>query len=222
MNLSSLKKQQGAVLAFSLVMLLLLTLAGTRMIQQNKQQLEMAGNTRLSAQKFSDSEGFLADAKNQINSSLMPQHIDPTGLAVNNSAHQCIPTTGTFKQNIGLAQVIPNSTVTILSVKCFGIVNPVTQVISSIQTCSTYNEGTGKVTCKTNTDCKTIDDAIADFTASTDICYQDYDPQADKPNSSEIIKGKCPKEVYNIKVIATDADGTTRQIISDHVVGCGS
>lgn len=211
------KKQNGAVLAFSLVMLLLLTLAGTRMIQQNKQQLEMANNARLLTQAFADGEGFLADAKNTINT--WTQHIDPTGLAINSKIHQCLPT-NTFKQDIGLAQAI-NSTKKILSVRCFGVEDPATGLPKSIQECSSYDETTGKVTCKGNTDCKTVDDAIAAFSASTDICYQDYDPQADNPNSSEVVLGKCPKEVYKIKVIAQDAYGTTREIISDHVVGCG-
>lgn len=211
------KRQKGAVLAFSLVMLLLLTLAGTRMIQQNKQQLEMANNMRLVTQAFANAEGYVNDAKNTIN--ILPQHIDPTGLAINDKQHQCRPTT-TFKQNIGLSQAI-NSSKIILSVRCFGVEDPVTKLPKSIQECSSYDESTGKVTCKGNTDCRTIDDAITAFSASTDICYQDYDPQADNPNSSTVVLGKCPKEVYKIKVVSTDTYGTTREIISDHVVGCG-
>ena len=218
------KKQHGAVLAFSLVMLLLLTLAATRMIQQNKQQLEMANNARLSAQAFADGEGFLANAKNIINE--WDQHIDSTDLAINHSAHQCVPTANTFKQNIGLAQVLISDSenkpiLTILSVTCFGIVDPTTGFPKIIQECNSYNESTKKVTCKNNTDCKSVDDAIAAFTESSDICYQDYDPQVNNENATVIVTGKCPKEVYKIKAVATDAYGTTREIISDHVVGCG-
>ncbi len=66
MKFHNFKKQRGAVLAFSLVMLLLLTLAGTRMIQQNKQQLAMANNMRISAQEFANAESILANAKTQI------------------------------------------------------------------------------------------------------------------------------------------------------------
>lgn len=54
-----LSKQQGAVLAFSLVMLLLLTLLGVSMIQQNRQQLIMSGNTRQQNQVFADAETAL-------------------------------------------------------------------------------------------------------------------------------------------------------------------
>jgi hypothetical protein len=258
------KKQNGAVLAFSLVMLLLLTLAGTRMIQQNKQQLEMANNARLLTQAFADGEGFLADVKNTINISEAHDNyyglpiddiekckelyfepyfdpIDPningclklektkpngTMLPINNKQHQCKPILfkkntddkGTFKQNIGLAQAI-NSTQIILSVRCFGLKDSEGNV--RIQECSSYDETTGKVTCNGNTDCKTVDDAIAAFSAS-DICYQDYDPQVKYPDeTAPIVTGKCPKEVYTIKAISTDTYGTTREIISDHVVGCG-
>ncbi len=63
MNNPKFKQQRGAVLAFSLVMLLLLTLAGTRMIQQNKQQLAMANNMRLSAQEFANAESILPNPK---------------------------------------------------------------------------------------------------------------------------------------------------------------
>ena len=66
MKFHNFKKQRVAVLAFSLVMLLLLTLAGTRMIQQNKQQLAMANNMRVSTQEFANAESILANAKTQI------------------------------------------------------------------------------------------------------------------------------------------------------------
>jgi Tfp pilus assembly protein PilX len=59
-------KQQGAVLAFSLVMLLLLTLVGVSMIQQNKQQLMMAGNMRQQNQVFASVESELSSAEPYI------------------------------------------------------------------------------------------------------------------------------------------------------------
>ncbi len=71
-------KQRGAVLAFSLVMLLLLTITGTRMIQQNKMQLQIVGNARLSAQEFANAESLLVAAKKSIQ---------------NNYATQCVNTT---------------------------------------------------------------------------------------------------------------------------------
>lgn len=217
-------RQNGAVLAFCLVMLLLLTLAGTRMIQQNKQQLEIANSMRQSTQQFANAEGLLAEAKNVINAKAV--HIDPTGTAINNSEHQCVPT-NSFKQNILLAgttafdnnALLSGGNAIILKVRC--------KSESGLeQVCSSYETGTlkckptsGDVACSG----ETIDSVtIAKFNLAADICYQDYDPQADNPNSDAIVKGKCPKEIYTIQAISTDVNGTTRKIVSDHVVGCGS
>lgn len=238
----NLKSQRGAVLAFCLLMLLLLTLAGTRMIQQNKQQLEIAGNTRLLTQEFANAEGLLAEAKNVINDN--PAHVDSSGTAINNSAHQCEPTAD-FKQNILLAGV------TIMSVRC-------KSDDGTEQVCSSY-DGVKTVCKDTTIACNTISDAIAQFNAPTDICYQDYDPQCNEdlsttnnprcknvtptpddtnktcsdnfiykeatqaePSKCIYPPPSCPKEIYTIQVISTNLNGTTRQIVSDHVVGCGS
>ncbi len=217
-------KQNGAVLAFCLVMLLLLTLAGTRMIQQNKQQLEIANSMRQATQQFANAEGLLAEAKNEINTKAA--HIDPTGTAINNSEHQCVPTSS-FKQNIFLAgtaafdnnALLSGGKALILKVRC-------KNESGTEQVCSSYETGTLK--CKPTSgdvDCtgETIDSVtMAKFNLSADICYQDYDPQADNPNSDVIVKGKCPEEIYTLQAISIDANGTTRKIVSDHVVGCGS
>lgn len=59
-------KQRGAVLAFTLVMLLLLTLVGVSMIQQNKQQLMMAGNTQQQNQALANVDKVLSFAETYI------------------------------------------------------------------------------------------------------------------------------------------------------------
>lgn len=246
------KKQRGAVLAFCLVMLLLLTLAGVRMIQQNKQQLEMANSMRLATQQFANAEGLLAEAKNVINKhSAHTDHIDENGVlrdesgtAINDSAHQCTPT-ASFKQNILLAgtelfkdEPILNETTSgglpraaILAVRCKND-NGVEQI------CSSYDSISKTVTCQSKSEdftCTgvTIDATnIQKFNSNDDLCYQNYDPQSSDDNAACNVtpppswcttpERKCPKEIYTIQVIATDAYGTTRQINSDHVVGCGS
>ncbi len=58
--------QHGAVLIFSLVMLLLLTLAGVSMIQQNKQELAMTGNTLEQTKSLARAETDLATAQRLI------------------------------------------------------------------------------------------------------------------------------------------------------------
>lgn len=246
------KTQNGAVLAFSLVMLLLLTLAATRMIQQNKQQLEISNNARLLTQEFANAEGFLANVKNLINSGAvidggMPQHIDPTGTPINSNAHQCVQLSS-YKQNIGLAGPIPiaNGTATILSVSCLSSAGTTkcTDYVGNKLTCYPKSAGASGVDCST----KTIDEIANLFDDPTDVCYQPYDPTCSNPNAGSdpavtastnseenynpnprcrltppnpLPPPSCPKEVYKIQVISNVA-GATREIISDHVVGCGT
>lgn len=266
------KSQHGAVLAFCLVMLLLLTLAGTRMIQQNKQQLEMANSSRLLTQEFANAEGVLANAKNQIN--LDPAHIDSDpDVAPSNPAHQCVPT-NTGKQNTllpGLVNGAPGST--ILSTACIATSGATVKCVTYSAgklTCYPKSGGTAGVDCTGKTvaeitalfdkSCPSYDTATKKFTCGDnpidddctnqtvlkraemcdqrlkesdsplsyryDMCYQVYDPQCNyETDNNPTCTGfppRCPKEIYTIQVISTDANGTTRQIVSDHVVGCGS
>ncbi len=58
--------QCGAVLIFSMIMLLLLTLASVSMIQQNKQELAMTGNILDQTASFAGSEAELGAAEKLI------------------------------------------------------------------------------------------------------------------------------------------------------------
>ncbi len=145
------KSQCGAVLAFVLVMLLLLTLVGTRAIQQNKQQLDLANNARLQAQEFANAESKLAQAKNLINA--YPAHdnsySDPvlgiyfditSQLAITATKHQCTPlrTNKPYRQDIMPAGAIQNlQGAYIIESKCMSL-------DGYIRLCSTYDETTGK------------------------------------------------------------------------------
>lgn len=242
----NIKSQRGAVLAFSLVMLLLLTLAATRMIQQNKQQLEMANNARLLTQEFANSEGVLADAQNIINTN--PAHIDPsaTPLPPSEPNHQCVPISDVYKQHILPAGVINNSA-KILTASCLSSTGTTkcTDYVGTTLTCYPKSAGAS------GTDCtgKTIDEIAALFSDPTDACYQPYDPTCSNPNGGSdpnitnssnpdnnynpnprcrltpptpLPPPSCPKEIYKIQVISTSDNGATREIISDHVVGCGT
>jgi Tfp pilus assembly protein PilX len=62
----SISHQRGAVLAFSLVMLLLLTLVSVSMIQHNKQELAMTGNTLQQTKTLASAESELAQAQQLI------------------------------------------------------------------------------------------------------------------------------------------------------------
>lgn len=216
------------------------------MIQQNKQQLTMAVNTRDQTQKFSNAETLLADAKNTLNTNAA--HSDPTLTEIGNRAHQCVPT-ASFKQDIGLADSIVETVsvkVRILAASCMSAVGVITK-------CTSYNPTTATRTCYplgVGENCTTkTPTQIADlFTNATDVCYQPYDPLCTNPNSGSnpsittslnpadnynpnprcrlsppnpLPPPSCPKEIYTIQVISTE-NGTTREIISDHVIGCGT
>ena len=288
------KKQNGAVLAFCLVMLLLLTLAGTRMIQKNKQQLEMANSARLLTQEFANAEGVLADTQSIINGST-PLEGTTFALAHNNfytpddgyfpidtkikiddprkewrDRHQCRPT-AKLNQNIGLPGTI-NSSATILSVSCRSNKTSVNHtcieyfpnVIPANRFRYTCYLGRGVVSDTTvGVDCTEVVNDIkngrkdmdamttiflpdSSLDASGNVCYQPYDPNPDDDNPDPTKRSctinpnnpgcfepklpendprlipKCPKEVYKIYVRSTDTNNTTREIVSDFVVACGS
>ncbi len=60
------KRQHGAVLIFSLVMLLLITLVGVNMIQQNRLQFMMAANMQGQTTLFASAENILELAESYI------------------------------------------------------------------------------------------------------------------------------------------------------------
>lgn len=236
MKLRHLKKQSGAILAFSLVMLLLLTLAGTRMIQQNKQQLQMAGNTRLLTQAFADAEGVLEDAKDIVLTD--PSHQDPTSsptqpIEINAKEHQCTPIPVLYRQQLLLAgKLLIDRTMPDNRSAKAQIVGTWCADTSGIPTqkCTSYDETTQKLTCHLdsgNVDCtgKTIE-AVASLFSIGDDCYQHYDPTCADDNylgnSCSPKPPKCPVEVYAIRAISQSANGTTREIISSKQVKCGT
>ncbi len=73
--------QRGAVLVFSLIMLLLLTLVSVSMIQQNKQELAMAGNAIEQNKSLARAETDLASAQvliyhTRLNPASIPAYSD--------------------------------------------------------------------------------------------------------------------------------------------------
>jgi len=107
--------QRGAVLIFSLIMLLLLTLVSVSMIQQNKQELAMTGNAL-------DQTKTLASAETQLK--LAEQSIDKTRYALTNlgdaipddhkcdSSHKIIEGTTVSNSTVMKVYCNKNSTVT--------------------------------------------------------------------------------------------------------------
>ncbi len=77
----SLNGQQGAVLIFILVMLVLLTLVNVSMIQQNKTQLTITSNVGEQVKTFSRAEMALNVAESMIEAQRKPYKDDPTKLS---------------------------------------------------------------------------------------------------------------------------------------------
>lgn len=230
------KSQRGAVLAFCLVMLLLLTIAGTRMIQQNKQQLAMANNARLLTQEFANAEGVLAEAENLVETD--PAHADPTTTpapAIYADNHQCTPIDTVFRQQVLLAgKVLVNKTLASGTV----VRSEITEASCSdkngglVQKCTSYDYKTGDVTCypggiATNCTGKTIKE-VADLFSVADACYQHYDPMCDDNayfdahGQCTIKPPLCPVETYKIRAVSSNPSGAEREVVRGKQIKCGT
>jgi|GEM_PF-2203785 len=64
--IKNLYSQQGAVLVFTLLLLLLITLLGVNMVQQNRTQFMIAENSQSQTTNFSQAENTLQSAENYI------------------------------------------------------------------------------------------------------------------------------------------------------------
>ena len=137
-----------------------------------------------------------------------------------------------YTQQIGLAGPVAGvNGATILSVSC--------KSSTQFKQCTSYDKTTSKLTCHPasgDVDCtgKSMAEVAALFSdAINDICYQPYDPQCAEdvnitinprcmPVPPAILPlPQCPKEIYKIDVVSS-GNGATREIISDHVIGCGT
>lgn len=106
--------QRGAVLIFSLIMLLLLTLVSVTMIQQNKQELTMTGNVLDQTKSFASAETELGLAEKVITTvrttgapALTPINAcnGNTTTQANVSATPFFPTSGTSTGNATITAI---------------------------------------------------------------------------------------------------------------------
>lgn len=244
-----LKSQRGAVLAFCLVMLTLLTIAGTRMIQQNKQQLEMANSMRLATQEFANAEGGLQEAENIIENHA--SHQDPTTPptpSLYDDNHQCTPIPDDFKQQILVAgTVLVNKTLDngttikaqIIESSCADKTGSIVQKCTSYDynaatvTCFPSDKGTDGIECtdkiSATYDSEATLKAVATLFSSPDnACYQHYDPLCENDSYYDthgvcsIKPPKCPVETYKIRTVSTSQNGTQRELIRGKQIKCGT
>lgn len=248
---SAIKKQHGAVLAFCLVMLLLLTITGTRMIQQNKQQLEIANSARLLTQEFANTEGGLQEAEFELENH--PAHQDPTStpteyVDIYDEKHLCTPIVDDFKQQI----MIAGTTLVDKTLKSGTILK--SQIIESscsdkegeiVQKCTSYDYKSTTLTCfpiDKGEDGEVCSDKIsvtydsvatfkaiaALFSASDNYCYQHYDPVWEdddyyNTHGTYFIKPpRCPVVTYKIRTVSTSPNGTQRELITGKQIKCAT
>ncbi|MCK9394653.1 MAG: PilX N-terminal domain-containing pilus assembly protein [Methylobacter sp.] len=109
--------QRGAVLIFSLIMLLLLTLVSVSMIQQNKQELAMTGNTLQQTKSLASAETELKLAEQAIDTARL-NPANPTDRTCNSSGasqvnqNQTILTTATGTSTITAVYCLRGTTET--------------------------------------------------------------------------------------------------------------
>jgi hypothetical protein len=204
------------------------------MIQQNKQQLEMANNVRLLTQEFANAEGVLAEAENLIEADVA--HNDPTtspAPAIYANNHQCTPIDTLFRQQILLAgKVLVNKTLSNGST----FKAEISEASCSDTNggfkgkCTSYNYKTGDVTCYPGgnpVDCKnkTIKQVAALFSVS-DACYQHYDPTCDDDTyvgtSCSPKPPQCPVETYTIRAVSSNPNGAVRELVRGKQIKCGT
>jgi Tfp pilus assembly protein PilX len=238
MKQAILPNQKGAVLIFTLLMLLLLTLSGVSMIEQNKQQIAMMRNSRQQNQTLARAEQLLAQAENAIKNANEHQpclgtssspcvNSDPSP---SSKGFTCTPdakSDGSLVQTPLLAGSRPAglpTEATILSVSCLidtantGSVNLIEKL------CSTYDQTTAKTYCY-----PPDPDSPSDI--DKEVCVTDTTPKIPdngddswacyKKFQTEIPMARCPTEIYTIQVTSVDEDtGSKRTIESKYAVAC--
>jgi hypothetical protein len=190
---NSLSSQRGAVLAFSLLMLLLITLLGVNMVQQNKMQYMMAENTQTEVRNLTQAENLLKLAEEYIASQRfvtwpMP---DPP-------VYECKNEGGTFQQllrgDLQNGAVIPN------------IVLPPGSSVEIAKTICINS------TTKAESDC--LFDTL-------DYCAYFYDPATFAvPTVAAPSPNLCDTELYTITTTIIDEANNERAISSNYAVRC--
>ncbi len=191
MNKIMSEKQRGVVLIFTLVMLLLLTLLGVNMIQQNRLQFMMAANSQNQTTKLSSAENILKKAENFIE---LQRYQDKSTFSCNTPGtpptyKQLLPIpaiSGDITGNLGLPDTTSISA-EILQTACISFGNEIP---------CTYNNN----------------NPPDDWSSSELLCNQKYI----QGNATT-----CPTEVYTIRIIDPDPVTSSQRIIeSKYAIRC--
>lgn len=228
----TLKKQQGAVLAFSLVMLLLLTLVSISMIRQNKVQINVANNAGQQVKAFAAVETAL----NTVGDTLVIKRMDMNGdgavSAVEKDGHHCRAgaihpaphASGILTGAVGLSSDVAAK---VMSVHCLSNYDAVTRTGNELQ-CRYVNNTSTRYDKDTD---------VGAITAGSVTPYVRAVPSQDEVNAckklvlSEAVPttttgaipkpGACGIEVYTLNVELTDAATLAKRTVeSKFLIDC--
>jgi len=190
------KTQRGAVLIFSLVMLLLITLVGVNMIQQNRLQFMMAANMQGQTSLFASAENILELAENYIGKKRylnwplpnpIPSPVGNTFTCIKTGTKfvQLLPEDITGKSSLGLSSDTKNSGVTV------AITETACMSIAGVESVCTPDASGPNGWSANETQCNQSDPA------------------------------QCPTEIYTIRVAVPDSStGGQRIVESRYAVRC--
>jgi hypothetical protein len=213
-------KQQGAVLAFSLVMLLLLTLVSTSMIRQNKTQLNVASNAASDVQKFAVVESALLKVQTLLEplrylDEVGDQDFDGIANEVGSNYKHC--------QSGVSAPIDEGRTFT----PSDGLPGGVTAKVMAVYCLSNYEDQGGgsfsgdEARClySANTRSLVPDEPVNNTAINIDACTKLNDPRGWTDGNAR--PDACQIEVYTLNVNIVDtATGTDRTVESKFLIDC--
>ncbi len=187
--------QQGVVLVFSLLMLLLITLVGVNMLEQNRLQFMMAANAQMQTDDFANAEGVLKLAEEYIASQrysvwpLADPVPDPVG-----DTYTCNKTVDVPPR---FDQLIPQSITGNLSL------STAEAAITTVDITSTSCMIIGAV----EIECEPDSNEASGWSTDETQCNQS-DP------------AQCATEIYTIVVSVSNTNGSNRVIESRYAIRC--
>jgi len=200
------KKQSGVILVFSLLMLLLISLLGVNMVEQNRVQFLMAGNSQQQSIDFSTAENVLRLVEDYIDTTryevwpFVPPPPPPPNYP--DVAYTCKTNTETPPR---LDQIKPNdpfddtdniNDLIDLSDEALAL-----GVIAKITKTSCLKTGGVEQECK----------ADKNESSGWDV---------DESNCNQITVTQCPTEIYTINIKVTNKTGSKKVIESRYAVRC--
>lgn len=213
MKKATISSQRGAVLIFSLLMLLLITLMGVSMVQQNRMQFMMAANAQGQNQAFSGVENILLRAE---------EYVDNQRYA-DKAIFSCKKTVVSGKS---IFTQLPVATTVAVGATTDTTKSDITSAVN------TYLSNKTPVANSLCSDCKVEIAKTVCFSTQTNVSEdcsintQYTDPLTGVTNYTYCYSDKvqdCSTEIYTLKATIVDAVTNVTRIVEDnYAVRCDS